>query len=155
MPSVQPEWCRSLPLQQQSVLLLATRGPDGIEKFHPCKAVHVAYRACTLVAAKYGRELRWGEQADTFMSLDVFADETRWREAVSMFFDAWDTLPAHYVKHFMHGAQILGFKHPDIRYRERWGTFYRRMAQEFHLNPEFEVEMDVRLGDWGQKHWDK
>lgn len=32
--SVQPEWCLSLPIQQQSVLFLAARGPDGIKKRH-------------------------------------------------------------------------------------------------------------------------
>jgi hypothetical protein len=70
--SVQPEWCRALPLQQQSVMLLAARGPDGVTKMHPCKGVVVAYRGCVLLAAKYGRELRFGERADSFMSLDAF-----------------------------------------------------------------------------------
>ena len=34
-----PEWIFRLPMQQQSVLLLGSRGPDGVEKFHPCKDV--------------------------------------------------------------------------------------------------------------------
>lgn len=151
--SVQPEWCLQLPLQQQSVLLLATRGPDGIEKHHPCKRVHVAYRGCTLVAAKYGRDLAWGEKADSFMSLDVFADDVLWAAAVKDFFDGWDTLPAHYVKHFMHGAEILGYKHPEAQFRWRWRLLYFQFAMEFHLNPETEAQMDERLGDWGRKHW--
>ncbi len=60
--SVQPEWCRKLNMQQQSVLFLAGRGPDGIPKRHPCKTVHTAYRACVFQAAKYGRLLEWGEK---------------------------------------------------------------------------------------------
>lgn len=151
--SVQPEWMKRLPFQQQSVLFLAGRGPDGIEKHHPCKAVHVAYRATIFLAGKYGRALEWGERADTFMSLDVFADELRWSSAVDDFFGAWDSLPAHYVKHLMHGVQILGFKHPDPRFRSRWNAFYQRLVTEFHLAPETESEMDRRLGDWERRHW--
>lgn len=151
--SVQPEWCRKLPYQQQSVLFLAGRGPDGVGKFHPCKPVQIAYRACVFVAAKYGRTLHWGEKADTFMSLDIFADEARWAEAVKQFFDNHDELPKHYLAHLMHGAQILGYKHPDERFRSRWMKFYREMVSMFHLNPETEAEMDKRLSDWERKYW--
>ncbi len=151
--SVQPEWCAALSLQQQSVLFLAGRGPDGLRKNHPCKAVHIAYRATIFLAGKYGRPLAWGERADTFMSLDVFADAERWTIAVAGFFDAWDELPAHYVKHLMHGVQILGYKRPDLRFRERWGALYLRFIRELHVSPESEAEMDRRLGDWNRKHW--
>ena len=151
--SVQPEWCRSLPLQQQGVLLLAGRGPDGIEKHHPCKTIHIAYRACVFIAGRYGRSLEWGESADSFMSLDVFGDDFRWKQAVTDFFQAWDVLPAHYVKHLMHGTQILGYKHPDARFRGRWLLFYLRCVEEFHLEPESEASMDRRLGDWERKDW--
>lgn len=151
--SVQQEWCTRLPLQQQSVLLLAARGPDGIAKTHPCKRVHVAYRATVLVAAKYGRELEWGEKAGTFMSLDEFADDALWRSAVWDFVGAVDSLPAHYVKHLMHGAEIAGYKHPDDRFRERWLNFYGLLVTDMHLETETEEEMDKRLGDWGRKFW--
>ncbi len=151
--SVQPEWCRDLSLQQQSVLFLAGRGPDGVAKKHPCKAIHIAYRACVFNAAKYGRALEWGEQADSFMSLHIFANDGLWNEAISAFFENHDSLPRHYYQHLMHGAEILGYKHPDERFRKRWHHFYLCMVEEAHLNPETEVEMDVRLGDWGRKHW--
>jgi len=152
--SVQPEWCLNLPLQQQSVLFLAARGPDGVAKFHPCKPICIAYRGTVILAAKYGRPLRWGEKADTFMSLDVFADSERWGEAVKAFMDNRDMLAQHYVAHLMHGAQIVGFKHPDHRFRERWSAFYLGLVDAFHLHPEDEATMDLRLGDWGREHWD-
>lgn len=153
--SVQPEWCRKLPIQQQSVLFLAGRGPDGVAKIHPCKEVHIAYRGSVFVAAKYGRPLRWGERADSFMSLDVFADEVRWDAAVVAFFDHHDELAKHYIAHLMHGAQILGYKHPDPRFRERWADFYMDCVRMLHVNHETEVEMDRRLGDWGREHWEE
>ena len=149
--SVQPEWCRALPLQQQSVMLLAARGPDGVAKVHPCKGVVVAYRACVLVAAKYGRELRFGERADSFMSLGAFAED--WVVPVQDFMDHKDALPFHYVMHLLHGAEILSYKHPDGRYQARWEYFYKRLCSDMHLTPETEAEMDKRLSDWNQEHW--
>lgn len=151
--SVQPEWCRNLPFQQQSVLFLGARGPDGVAKRHPCKPICIAYRACVFKAGKYGRLLEWGEKADTFMSLDVFAHDDRWAEAVQQFLDHRDELALHYSMHLMHGAQILGFKHPDERFRKRWHEFYLTMVESMHLEPETEAQMDKRLGDWAREHW--
>ena len=151
--SVQPEWCKNLPLQQQSVLFLAGRGPDGVAKNHPCKPITIAYRACVFMAGKYGRLLEWGERADSFMSLDVFSDPEAWRAAVKTFFDHHDSLPKHYLAHLMHGAQILGYKHPDARFRERWSDFYLAVVESLHLYPETEEQMDKRLGDWERAHW--
>lgn len=152
--SVQPWWCRALPIQQQSVLFLAGRGPDGIAKSHPCKAIQVAYRACVFVAARYGRPLRAGDQGDSFMSLAVLTDESLWQKAVEDFFAHQDSLPHHYLMHLMHGVQILGFKHPDLELRQRWHAFYLRMVSDRHLSPETKEQMDQRLGDWGQAYWD-
>ena len=152
--SVQPTWAAALTYQQQSVLFLATRGPDGVAKKHPCKAVYAAYRGTVLNAACYGRPLHWGEKADGFMSLDVIADAVKWEEAVKAFFDSADALPHHYLTHFMHGAQIVGFKHPDMRFRERWSAFYLRLVESMHLMPETEEQMDQRLGDWERAQWD-
>jgi hypothetical protein len=143
----------TLTMQQQSVLFLAARGPDTAAKYHPCKPVVRAYRATVLMAAKYGRQLNWGERADTFMSLDVFADDAAWEVAVDEFFNVWSELPQHYLSHLMHGTQILGYHHPDRRFRERWHSFYLRCVDEYHLRPESKSDMDQRLGDWERKHW--
>lgn len=143
--SVQPEWCLSLPLQQQSVLLLAARGPDGIPKTHPCKDVQRAYRGTVLVAAARRRELHYGEKADSFMSLDGFA--TEWSTIVRRFFEVVDELPHHFTLHLLHGAEILGYKHPDQRFRGRWLEFYKTGCTDMHLWPETEMELDNRLND--------
>lgn len=140
-------------MQQQSVLLLAARGPDHTRKAHPCKTVHIAYRGSVLNAAKYGRPLEWGEKADSFMSLDVFADNERWAKAVDDFFDWNSELAHHYLLHLYHGTEILGYKHPDQRFRDRWLQFYLRACDAMHINPESEAQMDQRLGDWGRKFW--
>jgi len=153
--SVQPSWCADLPLQQQSVLFLATRGPDGVARDHPCKDVQRAYRACVLLAGRYGRELRPVEGGDSFMSLTLFVDNCTWREVVLRFLYKIDELPHHYLSHLMHGAEILGYKHPDAVVRSRWHHLYLRMVYDLHLAPETEAEMDRRLGDWGRVDWDE
>lgn len=153
--SVQPAWMLALPLQQQSVLFLAARGPDGAVKFHPCKAVVIAYRATVFLEAKRGRLLRWGESADAFMSLDVFADDKAWKWAVDTWFNCNGDLPHHYLLHFYHGTEILGYKHPDLRFRERWMSFYHRACEAMHIQPETSEQMDKRLGDWEMIYWDK
>lgn len=152
--SVQPEWAAGLPLQQQSVLFLAARGPDGIGKVHPCKGIVRAYRACVLAAARYGRPMEWGEKGDSFMGLDDFANDEMWAQATRLFFGASDGLPHHYLCHLYHGAQILGYKHPDERFRARWGGFYLQACDDLHVGQEPEDVMDGRLGDWGRREWD-
>lgn len=151
--SVQPEWCLALPLQQQSVLLLAARGPDGIAKAHPCKRIQRAYRGTVLVAAKYGRLLEWGERADAFMSLDEFSNEALREAVIREFFQHADDLPHHFYMHLIHGAEICAYKHPDDRFRQRWFWFYSACVIQFHLGLETEGEMDKRLSDWNQEHW--
>lgn len=145
--SVQPAWCLSLPLQQQSVLLLAARGPDGVAKAHPCKPIVRAYRGTVLVAAARRRELRWGEKADSFMSLDRFADDRAWHNDTIAFFDHVDELPHHYLMHLAHGAEIAGYKHPDDRFRRRWLSFYEAVCEDAHVVPESESLLDRRLND--------
>lgn len=152
--SVQPEWCLGLPIQQQSVLLLAARGPDGIPKVHPCKEVQRAYRGTVLVAARFGRPLRWGEDADTFMSLRSLVAVGVWRLVMDDYFATVDQLPHHFHLHLAHGAEILGYKHPDARFRHRWHDFYLRCCEDMHLTPESESQMDSRLGDWEQTGWE-
>ena len=149
------DWLFDLTMQQQSVLVLGCRGPDGIAKFHPTKEVVVRYRATVLKAAYLGRPMRIDEGDDTtFMSLLNFSDAGNWLTLVRDFFDHVDNLPHHYYMHLMHGAQIAGYKHPDELFRHRWSGFYLRSCHDLHLKPETEEQMDERLSDWHQRHWD-
>lgn len=152
--SVFPEWMASLTMQQQSVLVLAARGPDGIAKVHPCKDIVRAYRGTVLKAARFGRLLRWGEIADSFMSMDLIADRHSWARAMKAFFEVVDSLPHHYYLHLAHGAEILGYKHPDLDVRAAWNWFYLKSCEDMHLTPETEEEMDNRLSDWNKEAWD-
>jgi hypothetical protein len=149
------DWLFNLPMQQQSVLVLACRGPDGIAKFHPTKLITARYRASVLKAAYLGRAMRIDESDDTtFMSLGSFSYVDKWVTLCREFFEHVDSLPHHYYMHLMHGAQIIGYKHPNNIFRERWHDFYLECCRDLHLSPEHEYQMDARLNDWNKEHWD-
>ena len=152
--SVAQDWLLALPMQQQSVMLLACRGPDGIARHHPCKDAIRALRATVLNNARFGRALTFGEVGDSFILLDVFADADSWAKAVKAFFASLEELPHHFSIHFLHAAEVAGYKHPDTRFRERWAAFYRKGCADLYLNPETEVQLDKRLNDWAQAEWD-
>lgn len=155
MACVFQDWLFGLTMQQQSVLVLACRGPDGIAKFHPTKLLVARYRATVLKAAYLGRAMRVDEGDDTtFMTMIQFSDDVDWRRISNLFFEHVDSLPHHYYMHLMHGAQIVGCKHPIPIYRKRWHSFYLDCCHDLHLTAETESEMDRRLGDWGRRFWD-
>jgi hypothetical protein len=148
------DWLFALTMQQQSVLVLACRGPDGVGKVHPCKRLVAAYRASVLKAAYLGRAMRPGESdTTTFMSLGTFLYSSDWSSALQSFFDTVDELPHHYYMHLMHGAQIIGYHHPDSMFRERWSRFYEFCCRDLHLTPETMEQMDRRLSDWERAYW--
>jgi hypothetical protein len=156
MSSVFPEWLQSLPMQQQSVLLLAARGPDGVRKHAPSKRIVTAYRAFVLKAAYFGRSLRSSEGGgNEFMSRQRFDDDAIWEVDVTDFFAGIDELQHHYIMHLIHGTEILGYKHPDIVVRRKWLSFYMQAVIDLHLQPESEAELDSRLGDWQRQYWEK
>lgn len=154
--SVFQDWLFNLTMQQQSVLVLACRGPDNIGKFHPSKNIVTHYRASVLKAAYLGRPMKAGESDNTtFMSLQHLNEEPAdWHTVETTWFYHVDEIAHHYNMHLMHGAQIIGYKHPDELFRSRWSHFYFRSCDELHLYPETETQMDRRLNDWDRKHWD-
>jgi hypothetical protein len=148
------DWIFDLTMQQQSVLILALRGPDGVAKYDRMKDLVRYYRASVLKAAYLGRPMLIDEGDNTtFMSLRNFSNEAMWANMVKSYFESVDSLPHHYHLHLMHGAQIIGFKHSNILFRKRWFDFYHRAVDDMHLMAETEEVMDLRLNDWNQDHW--
>ena len=114
MASVLQEWVMALPLMQQTVLIAAVRGPDGIRKDHPTKVLCRWLRRCFLISAfegvaildpydPGGGSFSGPCRTDTVDGLDA---------AVDLYLRSVDELPHHFQLHFMHAAEILGYKHP-------------------------------------------
>ncbi len=59
-----------------------------------------------------------------------------------------DHYPMHWVMHFAHACEIVGYRHPDEAVAQFWLMVYTRLVREgLHLNPENIEQLDTRLGD--------
>ena len=150
-------WLHTLPFMQQTVLLTAVRGPDGIAKYHSFKFLLRWYRRCILVSSLDGCVLDnpWDNRGGSFMGPSYFLaageNPTRWEARMGDLVDdhlrATDELPHHFQLHFLHAAEIVGYKHPTPRIAD-WGRgVYCRLVHDMHLHTESETELDRRLGD--------
>lgn len=155
MSTVLQAWVSRLPLMQQTVLLTAIRGPDGLPKYGAIKMLLRWYRRCVLLSALDGRVLTdpiepnggsfTGPSLDGYDELDPWAD--RMQVHVNQYLRDLDAVPHHFQLHFMHAAEIVGYKHPDDQIRHFWRCLYERLVHDMHVWPETEEQLDARLGD--------
>lgn len=152
------EWVDNLPVMQQTVLLTAIRGPDGLAKYSEVKLLLRWFRRCILVSALDNTVLtnphdqRGGSFTGPSLPNKHYSQHlTLWAEpmdcVVTGYVKALDAIPLHFHCHFIHAVEILGYKHPDNHIKSWWYNTYVRLVSLFHLNPETEEEMDYRLGD--------
>lgn len=163
----QQDWVSNLTIMQQSVLFASIRAPDGLPKNHPVKVLLRWYRRSILLSAFERRALSDpftpGGGSFTGPFTKAHAQEHLRRTvgdaAMRWAFDAMrevylehvDEIPHHFQLHFMHAAQIVGFKHPVTDIRDWWRHFYEMIVNDAHLFPESEHQMDLRLGDDPEK----
>jgi hypothetical protein len=173
--SVLQEWVEQLSFMQQSVLMTAVRGPDGLPKNHVSKLMLRWLRRCFLLSA-FDKEVlsdpydpRGGSFTGPSISklvracdghstavCDALCCPPLWfvpmNDVLTDYLRHVDEAPHHFHLHLMHAAEILGYKHPDQWIREWWRLAYNRLANDMHLLPEAEDRMDQRLGD-SRKDW--
>lgn len=157
--SVLQPWTFDLSFMQQTVLLTAVRGPDGLPKYAGIKFLLRWYRRCLLVSSLDGEILTnpFDDRGGSFMgpSFDLHALNRSPRydwaekmdEIVSSYLRELDGIPHHFQLHLMHAAEIVGYKHPNQKIRTWWASVYRRLVNDMHLHPETEAELDDRLND--------
>lgn len=140
MPSILQPWVEALPLRHQGVLMSAMRGCDTAPRHDPSKLIQRLLRGAVLIPhlGKYGNPrsyIAWESEDD------------KWWEVANQFLRNWDHYPNHYVVHFIHATEIVGYKgpkdHPVFSYR--WRQFYELSCHAFHLYPESEEQLDARL----------
>lgn len=163
MSVVTQEWTHNLTMMQQTVMLTAIRGPDGIPKYGPTKMLLRWYRRCILVssmeqAVYTDPEMPGGGSftGPSFVRNSEFLRTATWEDYMSHIVDDYlrelDAIPHHFQLHFMHGVEILGYKHPDDRIRMFWARLYQFLVKDMHLQPETEEQLDERLGD-NRENW--
>lgn len=164
--SVLQDWVQELPLMQQTVLLTAIRGPDGIPKYHTVKFLLRWLRRCVLLSAMDRKVLATpyepGGGSFTGPSFDAEKQKysaavgLRWQDSmdglVSDYLRALDELPHHFQMHFMHAAEIIGYQHADDEIRQWWKETYYRLVNDLHLNPETREQLEYRLAD-NREQW--
>jgi len=162
------QWVQNLSFMQQSVLLTAMRGPDGVEKNHVSKLLIRWLRRCVLYSAF--ESLQNGQpyffvtpyrtgggsftgpscndpEKDSGLTWEVLMDRV-----LERYMESLDAVPHHFQLHFMHAAEIIGYKHPTTTISIWWSHAYYRLVRDMHLEPETKAKMDKRLGDI-EKNW--
>jgi hypothetical protein len=154
MSSVLQEWVMKLPMMQQSVLLSAMRGPDGVSKHHPSKGLCKWFRRCIVISAFDKRALDnpYDKNGGSYTGPSILEpDNGDWEEPMNAvakeFMGSQDNLPQHYYLHMLHAFEIVGYKHSDERIRRWWNQVYQRLAHDMHFHGETEAELDARLND--------
>lgn len=119
--------------KQQTVVLCALRGCDGLIKGNPTKVLSRTLRNVVLKNA---------DDSTSFMYNKKITDKQ-----IRDFTDYLDSLPVHYVTHFTHGIEIVGYYHPDEEIRKMWNDIYLVICRNFHMTPETKEENKERLKD--------
>lgn len=127
-----------LGLRHQGVLLGAIRGCDTVPKEDPAKHLVRCVRA-EILNAHCGD----ASKAKTFLE-EVSAIELSGR-MIKFFAYGFDHYPNHYLIHFLHAVEIIGYKHSDAFKRGVWLHFYLKLVKKLHLMPETEYQLDERL----------
>ena len=119
MTSALQPWVMNLPIMQQSVLMTAIRGPDGLPKYGPTKMLLRWYRRCILLSAMDGEVLSnpSDPRGGSFTGPSVFHISADWEEVmdgiVGEYIQSLDAVPHHFQLHFMHAAEIVR-RDPEI-----------------------------------------
>lgn len=139
MPTVVQSWLSNLSFRQQATVLSALRGCDGKSKHDPSKLLTRYFRGCILLPADPDH---LADPHNNFMRPpdDVGA-------YAAAFLKDIDAYPLHWIMHFTHAAQILGYYHPDHDTKMFWGGLYAAIVHRLHLNTETYQQNEYRLRD--------
>lgn len=140
MKSVLQPWVMEIGLRHQGVLVSAMRGCDIAPRHDPSKLAQRIMRGAIL-------EPHAGRLANPKTYIWRVENDQTWWQHMSAFLGNWDQYPNHYVVHFIHAAEVIGYCGPDIFpvYARRWARFYYDACHILHLNPETKEQLDFRL----------
>lgn len=135
--SILQDWVQELGLRHQGVLVASVRGCDTAPRHDPSKLLSRCLRA-EILNAHVGDAFK----AKTFIE-QVSSAELE--ERMNAFLKNCDHYPHHFVMHFVHAAEVVGYHGPSAEARMRWRGFYLRACNRLHMNPETSEQLDARL----------
>jgi hypothetical protein len=134
MKNVVQDWVgEGLTLKQQTVVLSAIRGCDGAPKDDLSKPFVRALRSTVLKNAVDGE--------CSFMGSDIDSAQ------IKRFLKALDPYPMHWLLHFTHAVECVGYGHPDHVIAKWWDRLYCDICHALHFKPEDFDAWDHRLRD--------
>lgn len=133
--SVVRPWVAYCTFKEQTVLLTALRGCDGLPREDPSKLLTRELRSVILMNA---------DQDDPkFMANPPGTVEL----ARARFIADLDHYPTHWLMHFTHACEVIGYQHPDEALRVYWFDLYKEIVHGLHLNVERPAQLAKRLMD--------
>ncbi len=131
---VTQEWIDILTLKQQTVLLSALRGCDGVAKHDISKKFVRKFRSTILINAENTNNAEFMKDEVTDEDIYTFTKQP-------------DTYHFHWLMHFIHAVEIIGYNHPNKEISEWWKSFYYKLSDMLHMNPETKEQNNKRLID--------
>lgn len=138
--SILRDWVTRLGLRHQGVLLAAMRGCDTAPRHDPSKLSQRLLRAAVMIP-------HLGRFSNPKTYITIEPDPEKWREIMKNFLSNWDHYPNHYVVHFIHACEIVGYHGPREYpiFGDRFENFYLNACLALHINPETKEQLDARL----------
>lgn len=127
------DWLEPLTYKQQTTLLCALRGCDGVTKDDISKKIVRDLRSVVLKNADGGKG---------FMESNTDWASIR-KLAANM-----DRYPMHYIMHLVQAMEIVGYFHPDNEIADYWHKAYEYFCvNKMHMHMETKEENTYRLRD--------
>lgn len=133
MSNVVQDWVGGMTLKQQTVVLSAIRGCDGAPKNDISKPFVRSLRALVLKNAVEGE--------CSFMEAEISDEE------IAVFVKSLDPYPMHWLLHFTHAVECVGYGHPDPATAAWWMQLYFKICDALHMHPETRDGWQHRLVD--------
>lgn len=73
-------------------------------------------------------------------------------EDVEKFVNQLDHYQMHWLMHFLHAVEIVGYHHPHAELRAWWHDLYLTIVDALHLRPESFEDNQTRLQDGNSRN---
>jgi hypothetical protein len=140
VPSIMQPWTMEIGLRHQGVLVSAMRGCDTAARHDHSKIAQRLLRGAVLIP-------HCGRFVNPATYILQERDPSSWWQIMTPFLESWDHYPNHYVVHFVHASEVIGYCAPEEfpTYPHRWKKFYELACHKLHLTPETKAQLDDRL----------
>jgi hypothetical protein len=137
MSMVFKEWVVELPWRMQSVLMTATRGPDGPMRYPNIKVLN-----------RWTRDKLFND-ADPANPFIIHPDDPHPCElsVITELGKELEYTTVHYYSHVIHALEIIAYEHPEFPVQDSaYRLYYELGPVLMHMKPEQKHEHAARLG---------